>query len=159
LSIAHIADFFIVYAVTAMVTRVLTRQSPARFGIRPLIFIGLAALVVSLLSYLMVSNERQLVLPGFFAGIAHALLFPAIVASGSATFPNRYRGLGNTVMLAMFDLGTLVGAPLVGAILQYSKSLSLAAYPTMFLTVAAGMTIVGVLYAIVTRNEAAAKSA
>jgi len=54
-------------------------------------------------------------LPGVFAGIAHAVLFPSVTAQGSHAFPNRYRGLGTTVMLAMLDLGALVGAPLIAA--------------------------------------------
>ena len=43
-------------------------------------------------------SEAYLMLPGFFAGIAHAVLFPSVTAQGSSAFPNRYRGLGTTVM-------------------------------------------------------------
>ena len=66
-----------------------------------------------LLSYLLVSSRWQLGLPGMLGGVAHALLFPTVVARGSSAFPNRYRGLGTSMMLAMLDLGTLTGAPLI----------------------------------------------
>lgn len=153
LGIRHIGGYFLLYAGTAFMTRMLTRRFPAQFGIRPVIFFGVAMLVVSLLLYLPVTNQWTLLVPGFFAGVAHALLFPAIVAGGSSAFPDRYRGLGTTLMLAMFDLGTLVGAPCLGGIVTYSKRASLPPYPTMFLTIAAGVVLVSAFYAVVSRGR------
>lgn len=153
LGIRHISSFFWVYAATAFLTRVLTRRYPEQYGIRPVMFVGVAMLLVSLLCYLPVRNEWMLAIPGLFSGMAHALLFPTIVAGGSIAFPNRYRGLGTTVMLAMFDLGTLIGAPLMGGILTYSKLLSLPPFPTMFLAVASGIGLVSAIYAVLSRRR------
>jgi MFS family permease len=146
LGIESIGGYFLVYSTTAFAARVLTRRFPHHVGVRVMVHLGMAALVVSLLSYLVVRSSWQLVAPGFFGGIAHALLFPAIVASGAGAFPARYRGLGTTVILAMFDIGTLVGAPFVGGLLQASRALGLPPYPTTFVTVALGMTAAGVFY-------------
>ena len=85
-----------------------------------MIYGGLAALAVSLVCYLGVSSAWGLALPAVFAGVAHAVLYPASTAQGSSTFPSRYRGLGTTLMLATLDLGTLCGAPLIGFTLDYS---------------------------------------
>ena len=112
-----------------------------------MVLLGLAALVVSLLCYMVVETQWGLALPGVFAGISHAVLFPAVTAQGSSAFPNRYRGLGTTVMLAMLDIGTLVGAPLVGGLVEYSQNFGLSGYPTTFLVLSVGMTLTGVLYA------------
>jgi MFS family permease len=150
--IARTGPFFIVYAATAFVARLSTRTMPHRFGVRPMIFIGLAALVASMFAYLPVTSEWGLAVPGVFAGIAHAVLFPAVTAQGSAAFPSRYRGLGTTVMLAMLDLGTLVGAPLVGGLVETSKSANLPAYPTTFLVLGIGVTMTGVAYAFTERR-------
>ncbi len=144
LQIAHVGGYFIVYAATAFLARIATRSFPARYGIRPMIDLGVAATVISLLLYLPVHTQYGLMIPGVFAGIGHALLFPAIVAGGSAAFPDRYRGLGTTVMLASMDMGTLVGAPLVGGIVYYSKLTGWPPYPTMFVTLAIGMTVIAV---------------
>jgi MFS family permease len=152
LGIARTGPFFIVYAATAFVARLSTRTMPRRFGVRPMIFIGLAALVASMLAYLIVTSEWALMVPGVFAGIAHAVLFPAVTAQGSAAFPSRYRGLGTTVMLAMLDLGTLTGAPLVGGLVETSKSVNLPPYPTTFLVLSVGVIITAVAYAFTERR-------
>jgi MFS family permease len=147
LGIDHISGFFTVYACTAFLARLLTRRFPQRFGVRPMILLGLASLVASLLCYIPAETAWHLVVPAIFGGVAHALLFPSVVAGGSTVFPVRYRGLGTTVMLAMIDFGTFVGAPLAGGILKYSRSLGLPAYPTMFLTIAACLVVIGLFFA------------
>jgi MFS family permease len=103
-------------------------------------------------SYLPVRSEAYLMLPGLFAGISHAVLFPSVTAQGSSAFPNRYRGLGTTVMLAMLDVGVLIGAPLIGGLVQYSKSSNLPPYETMFLVLGIGATAAGVFYALTNRG-------
>jgi MFS family permease len=153
LNIEHTGTFFLVYAATAFLARVSTRRFPHVVGVRPMILIGLAALVLSLLSYMMVETEWGLAVPGIFAGVAHALLFPAVTAQGSASFPSRYRGLGTTVMLSMLDIGTLVGAPLVGRIVEASKTMNVPPYRMTFSALAVGVTLTLVVYAVSSRES------
>jgi MFS family permease len=152
LGIEHTGTFFLVYAGTAFLARLSTRRFPELFGVRPMILMGLAALTLSLLSYLPVTNAWGLMVPGVFAGIAHAVLFPSVTARGSAAFPNRYRGLGTSVMLATLDIGALVGAPLVGRMVEYSKSAHLAPYSTTFVVLAIGVILAGVVYTLTDRR-------
>ena len=152
LGIERTGPYFAVYASTAFVARLSTRRFPMLVGVRPMIFMGLAALVCSLLCYLPVQSEWGLLVPGMFAGISHAVLFPSATAQGSSAFPNRYRGLGTTVMLAMLDIGTLCGAPLVGFMVDYSNSANLPPYQTTFVALAAGVSLAGVFYAITGRK-------
>ena len=135
-NIPNIGFFFAVYAVIAFVVRLLTRNLFVRYGNRPWVLLGMGLLCVSFPLYLVVHRPWELVIPGVVAGVAHAVLFPSVVASGSTCFPERYRGLATTLMLAMFDLGSLVGAPLVGGILHWARVVRLPAYPTMFVTMA-----------------------
>lgn len=153
LGIERTGFFFMVYAATAFVTRLSTRRFPELFGVRPMIYLGLTALVISLLCYLPVRSEWGLMLPGVFAGMAHAVLFPSATAQGSAAFPNRYRGLGTTVMLAMLDIGTLCGAPLVGGMVAYSKRAGLPHYETTFVALAAAVVLAGLFYAWTSRKK------
>jgi MFS family permease len=141
LGIARIGLFFSVYAPAAIITRVVTRRWPERFGLDRIIFAGTAGLVTSVLLFLAVRQTWQLVIPGLLYGISHAVLFPATVAAGSRTFPKRHRGLATTLILATWDAGLLVGSPLAGVVLHYSQSLGLPAYPTMFVCVAALMAV------------------
>jgi len=151
-NIEHTGTFFLVYAGTAFLARLGTRRLPELIGVEPMIYVGLAALVVSLLSYMGVSNQWQLAVPGVFAGLSHAVLFPAVTAQGSSAFPNRYRGLGTTVMLSMLDVGTLVGAPMIGRMVEFSKTAGLPHYSTTFVVLAVGVTLSGIVYALTARR-------
>ncbi len=135
-NISQIGFFFIVYACTAFVARMSARGLFAKYGNRPWIIAGLALLSASMAMYLVVDQVWQLAIPAVCAGAGHALLFPALMAAGSTRFPERYRGLGTTLMLSMYDIGNLIGAPLVGGILYGSRLIGLPAYPVMFSFVA-----------------------
>jgi MFS family permease len=150
--IEHTGTFFLVYAGTAFLARLGTRRLPELIGVQPMIYFGLAALVVSLLSYMSVSSQWELAVPGVFAGLSHAVLFPAVTAQGSSAFPNRYRGLGTTVMLSMLDLGTLIGAPMIGRMVEFSKAANLPHYSTTFTALAIGVTLTGIFYALTARR-------
>ncbi|MHB8902578.1 MAG: MFS transporter, partial [Thermoguttaceae bacterium] len=151
LDIDRIGLFFLVYSPTAIVTRIVTRRLPERFGLRPMILAGMAFLLVSQFVFLVVWNEWSLVLPGFTYGVGHAILFPTTIALGSGSFPGRYRGLGTTLMLAGYDFGQLVGAPISGWIVHAGASAGLPGYPIMFVTVAALFAVVSAIFVLAGR--------
>lgn len=157
LNIPRIGLFFTAYSIVAIVTRVLTRRWPERFGTRPMILLGIGGLAFSVLLLLLVRGEWQLVLPGIGFGFSHAVLFPSVMTAGNLAFPIQYRGLATVLVLAMWDVGQLIGAPTAGAILQYSRPLGLPPYPTMFVATAGLLALVGVWYAVASRGRAAAK--
>jgi MFS family permease len=134
--------FFAVYASTAFAARIASRSLFERHGNRPWIILGLALLAISYVAYLPVQRPWQLGFPGAIAGVAHALLFPAIMAAGTSAFPRRYLGVATSFMLAMFDFGTLLGAPLVGSFLRWAKTQGWPDYPAMFSAVAGVLTLV-----------------
>lgn len=153
LGIPKLAVFFWVYAPTAFLTRMAIRRMPQRYGVRPMIVLGLCSLALGTLLFLDVRHEWQFVFPAIFIGVAHAFSFPAVVAGGSGVFPIRYRGLGTTLMLAMFDLGNLVGMPAVGEMLYWFQRGGFARYPAMFISVASVLALVAVAYAWVERTR------
>jgi len=146
LGIAKIGLFFGVYAPAALVSRVLTRRLPERFGTKPLILAGATGIVISQFLFLPVREGWQLMIPGFTYGISHGLMFPSVVGAGVLTFPARHRGLAMVLVQGSWDLGQMIGAPAAGLIVEYSPLAGLPAYPTLFLSVAAMMTAVAVLY-------------
>jgi len=93
LDITKIGLFFVVYAPAALATRVLTRKLPERFGTKPMILAGAAAIVLSQFLFLPVREAWHLVIPGVSYGIGHGLMFPSVVGAGTRTFPSRHRGL------------------------------------------------------------------
>ena len=153
LGIATIGTFFGIYAATAFSARILLRRVPDRIGVRTTILLGMAALVSSMLLYLAVRSPWTLVFPGVAVGLAHAMLFPAVMAGGSRTFPTRYRGLGTTLILGSFDLGNLIGMPLAGTIVDTASYVGLPPYPTMFLTFAGILLIASISYTTLSRES------
>ena len=77
-------------------------------------------MVVAMLLFTVAANQWLLCLPAIALEIAHALLFPSLIAEGTAALPSRNRGLATTVVLAFFDMGTLVGSPIAGGIVSYA---------------------------------------
>lgn len=146
LRIPRIALFFAVYAGTAIVTRVVARRVFARFGLHRVVTIGLLLLIGSQFLFLLVTAEWQLAAPAFIYGLAHAVLFPAGFAEGCSPFPPRYRGLGTSLMLATYDLGQLLGAPIAGGIVHFSTQQGWPAYPVMFMSVAGILTVATLVY-------------
>jgi MFS family permease len=146
IQIPRISMFFTAFAVAAIVARVVTRRWPERFGNRPIILLGMTGMGVGMAMFLLVRTEWQLALPGIGLGCFYAIIFPPVLAVGVAAFPARHRGLATLLVLATLDLGQLVGAPIAGAVLEYSSSAGLPPYPTMFLTMAALLVLVGVWY-------------
>lgn len=153
LGIPGIALFFGLYPPLAFVTRLAIRRLPELWGVRRMILIGLAALVGAMLLFLPVRTEWHLVAPAVLLGVAHACLFPSVVAGGSGGFPARFRGLGTTLILATVDLGTLIGAPTVGTTIRVANTLGLPRYPTTFLVVSGLLTLVAVVYAVASRHD------
>jgi predicted MFS family arabinose efflux permease len=138
--------FFNLYPPVAFITRLSMRRVPDRFGIRPMIALGLVSLVVGTLLLVFVRSAWMLVPPAIFIGIAHASLFPSVVAGASGAFPGRYRGLGTTLVLAMFDVGTFIGSPLAGEILTRAARHELPPFTTMYVAVAGLLTLCGAVY-------------
>jgi len=152
--IKEIGLFFFVYAITAFIVRIGTRRLHQFWGAKPMIVTGLGFLAGSIGSYLLIFNSLALVLPALLVGIAHALLFPSVVAAGSTTFPARYRGLGTTLILGMFDIGVLIGQPMIGWLLLFSSQLGLPKWPTTFLAVSSLLLAVALVYAVFSRHQA-----
>lgn len=159
LSIDRIKVFFLVYAGSAFLIRILTRKLADQAGVRPVVLWGFGTAAVSMLLYLPVTNEWLLAIPAIAGGIAHAFLFPAVIAGGNATFPARYRGIATTLSLAMFDIGSLIGQPAVGGLIGLARRLDWPAYTTMFVLVAGFLAAVAVFYAWQSRPRRPAATA
>jgi MFS transporter len=152
LGIEELGTFFYPYMLVAFVTRLAIRRLPALLGIRPMVLIGISHMIVGTILFVVVRSAWQLCLPALFMGVAHACMFPAVVAGGSGEFPHRYRGVGTTLMLAMFDLGNLVGQPLFGGVWDAGSRLGLPGFAVAFSVSAGLLAVTAVGYAFATRG-------
>ena len=152
LGIPRIGIFFLVYSIAAIVVRVVSRRWIDTIGTRTIILVGMAILSVSLALFLLVQSEWHLILPAIGYGCSHAILFPAVIAAGSSSFPVRNRGLATVLILAMWDIGILVASPLAGGVFRVCTSVGLSPYPMMFLVTAGLMVLIGLWYGVASRS-------
>lgn len=152
---SNIGLFFTVYAVTAFVVRVSIRRFAENYGIDRMVYIGLTLQTLAYLLYLTVFAQWQLIFPALAAGCAHAFLFPAVVAGGGMAFPERYRGIGTTLMMGCMDFGMLVGGPALGWILDTAGKLGWPRYAVVFVCVASFLFSMMTAYAMLRRAKRA----
>ncbi|PQO34020.1 MFS transporter [Blastopirellula marina] len=143
--IANIGSFFLVYAVTAFTFRLMTRRLPEQIGVKTAATIGILFLSASLAMYLVVHNPWLLPVPAVLCGIAHALIFPAIIGGGSIAFPKKYRGTGTNLMLVLVDSGGLIGQPLIGAMIAGCRAFDLPSYTITFITMSLLLATIALL--------------
>ena len=153
LDIPRMGAFFVAYSLAAVITRVVTRRWPERFGPVPMIVAGMLTLAASQLLLLPVRQEWHLIVSGAVFGFSHAVLFPSIVAAGTIGFPARHRGLATTMILSSWDLGQLFGAPACGAVLYNAAHFGLPPYPTLFIATAALLVAVTGYFVAVNRQR------
>jgi MFS family permease len=146
--ITGIAAFFAVYPAVAFVTRLSIRRFPERYGVRFMILVGLAFLVTGSLSYLCVYEWWHVALPAALLGVAHAVLFPSLVASSTVSYPLPFRGVGMALVLAAFDMGSMVGMPVAGSVLTWADELGWPKYPTLFVSVTLAFLVIAVAYVV-----------
>jgi MFS family permease len=148
IGIPTIGLFFTLYAVVAFVARMSVRGLPARIGARPLALAGTLLTAVAMLSFLCIRDPWTMTIPALVIGVAHALLFPAVVADGACSFPVRYRGLGTTLILTLHDVGVLVAGPFAGGAIKLAERAGWPPYPAMFVAVAGVLVFAALLFIV-----------
>ncbi len=136
LNVEEIKWYFLTYNIVAFSFRLVLRRAFQVFGLHNMIVMGLSTMIVSFLLYLPVAGERGLMIPAAIAGLGHAILYPAIIASGTRLYPPSLRGASTNLMLAAYDTGVLIGSPAVGWLLAQARWAGWPEYSTMFVCVA-----------------------
>ncbi|GIW82057.1 MAG: hypothetical protein KatS3mg105_3864 [Gemmatales bacterium] len=85
--IQGIGTFFTIYASSAFVFRILTRQWSRTVGRHRMILSGLVGQALGYCLLPFVASDWHFILPAICCGWGHALLFPAVVSLGSGAFP------------------------------------------------------------------------
>lgn len=145
IGLRSIGTFFIGYAAAAFAFRLGTRNWSATMGRHRMVLLGLLGVGCGQWLFLLVSAEWHLLIPAFSCGFGHALLFPAVVSLGAGAFPRHYRGSGTTLVLGFSEIGTVLSAPILGAIID---SFGHFGFSVMFLATGGTMACVGVYYGL-----------
>jgi len=116
-----VAPFFGAYAGMAIGLRVFAGWLPDRVGAKPVLYPALG----------MVGAGFVVLAAGLLCGAGHGYAFPILYTFVVARSRERHLGSASAIFSGTFDLGSLVGSPILGMLIETNG------YPTMFLAAAA----------------------
>ncbi len=116
--VSVIGLFFLFYAGTGITLRLTLRRLPDRIGSRKVLLAGMLFMSAGMFSFVLVDSAHtwRIVLPGLLTGAGHGLMFHTMTSLTLENYPHAVRGSGSALALMMLDLGTIVGAPVLGLI-------------------------------------------
>lgn len=113
-----IQGFFLVYAPSAIVLRLVFRRLPHQIGRTRTLVLGLALMAIGQWVLSGAESPWDLALPGFLMGAGHCFIFPSMVDLAAECFPVTNRGTGTAVILGCGDVGMLIGFAALGTSIE-----------------------------------------
>ncbi|TWU45662.1 major facilitator superfamily transporter [Novipirellula aureliae] len=129
--VSVIGLYFWCYAGVAITVRVGFRRLPDLIGPAKVLIVGSLFMSLGMFAFALVTPQRatMLVVPALLGGVGHSMMFHTMVSLTLARFPSSAHGTGSTLALMMLDLGTIIGAPVLGMLGQRYG------FPALFATV------------------------
>jgi predicted MFS family arabinose efflux permease len=134
--------FFAAYAGTAILLRLLFAWLPARIGEKKVLYPAFGLLVVGFVVLAEAESGTEVALAGLLCGAGHGYAFPILFGFTVTRAPVGDRGSALAFFTSLFDIGTLTGGPLLGAVIAGFG------YPEMFATAAVILTAGVISYAL-----------
>lgn len=115
--LGDVGSFFLAYAVAAAVVRLLGGRIPDLVGADRVALPALAVLALGLAAVALIDSYPHLMIcVGGVCGAAHGYLFPVLNSLVVARAPAGSWGTVVSLYTAMFDVGVMLGAPILGAV-------------------------------------------
>jgi predicted MFS family arabinose efflux permease len=134
--------YYTVYSAVAIALRVGLGWLPDRVGPRRTLGPAIVATGVGLLLLPLARSNLGIAASGVLCGAGHAFVFPVLSALVVTRAADADRGVALAMFTALFDVGLLIGSPLLGALLERTT------YGVMFTAAAAVALLGGVVYGI-----------
>ena len=131
IGVGSIGDFFAAYAITACLLRLFAGSVPERVGPKRVLAVAMSALASGLVLLAFATSRTDLAIAGMLAGAGHGYTFPILLGLVVGRARPNERGAALAVFTALFDAGTLLGGPMLGAVVEA------ASYRAMFILAAA----------------------
>jgi MFS family permease len=128
--IGSVGGFFSAYAGVALALRVFLGWLPDRVGAKRVLFPALVTLAIGFLALAVANDDRDVLLAGALCGAGHGYTFPLLFTMVVNRVRDADRGTAMSIYTALFDLGVLLGGPLLGWVIDRFG------YMTMFITAA-----------------------
>jgi MFS family permease len=140
--IGSVSGFFAAYAGTAMLLRVVGGWVPDRVGAKRVLYPAMVVFAAGFVVLSTASTGSSIMIAGALCGTGHAYAFPILYALSFGRAGRTDRGSASAIFTGLFDLGTLVGGPLLGALVTWFG------YSSMFLAAAAWVVAGSILFSL-----------
>ena len=136
--VGSVGSFFGTYAATAILLRLLFGWVPDRVGPKRVLYPAFGIFGCGLVVLATAGDTTGIMIAGVLCGAGHGSLFPILFSVTFGRAAPRDRGSASAIFTGVFDMGTLVGGPLLGSLIV------LVGYQSMYL-ITAGWLVVGTL--------------
>lgn len=133
--------FFSMYVAVAIGERILFGWLPDRVGKKRVLYPSLVILIAGFLVLAGAGSWIGVAIAGALCGAGHGFIFPILTALLVDRAPDADRGSAMSFYTALFDVGTLIGGPILGAIIDT------AGWGPMYLTAGASLGVATVVFA------------
>jgi len=113
-----VGSFFAVYSAAAITLRVFFGWLPDRIGPKRVLIPALGSLAAGLVVLGFASGDSGVLAAGLLFGVGHGFSFPILFGIVVTRAGDADRGSAMAIYTALFDLALLVGAPLLGALID-----------------------------------------
>ncbi len=144
---ANVGTFFLVYAITLILTRPITGKISDNYGEGIIIIPALIILAISLLVLTLTKGTIGLVITAILYGIGFGSAQPALQVATIRLLPPEKRGVANATFFTSFDLGIGLGSIILGFVLQ------LIGYEMLFIVCALSGLISLLIFILFVKNS------
>jgi predicted MFS family arabinose efflux permease len=128
--VGTMGGFFSAYTIAAIGLRLFLGWLPDRIGPRPTLLPAIGCTAAGVLALAFATSDSTVIVAGVLCGVGHGFAFPILSALVVARARPSERGMALAAFTALFDVGLVVGGPLLGLVIDLSD------YTTMFVTAA-----------------------
>lgn len=146
--VGSVGLFFAAYAGMASLERLAAGRLPARFGERRVLVLSIVVFAAGFFVLAGATTAVGVALAGALCGAGHGFVFPILTALVAERAPVADRGSAMSLFTALFDLGGLVGGPVLGLVIE------VAGYPSMYATAGVVILLAAGVYALWERRVA-----
>ena len=133
--------FFSMYVAVAIGERIFFGWLPDRIGRKKVLYPSLAVLVAGFLMLAAAGSWVGVAIAGALCGAGHGFTFPILTALLIDRAPDSDRGSAMSFFTALFDVGTLIGGPILGGIID------VAGWGPMYVVAGATLGVATVIFA------------
>lgn len=140
--------YFVIYALSVMLTRTFAGQLYDRKGHKAVFIPGTLLVFIAMLLLSWLPSTSMMLFAAFLYGFGFGSVQPALQAWAIDQAPQNRKGMANATFYSFFDLGIGIGAMIFG---QIGHSFG---YSSIYMTAAVSVFMSMVIYVLITREKA-----